>query len=824
MKLDPTSRAAGLAFLVAGVTLSTQILVHRLVSAKLLNNYAFLVISLTMLGFAFSGIVLTRWRRPLLDDLGDALSACSALFALTLLASIFLFCSARSDAPFGFNRPSFVIAFLRWLPWSLLFAAPFACTGLMLSTLLAAPRFSPSRVYFYDLVGSALGALTVIPLIGYLGLEAATLAGAAALLGGTLLLAPPRRAWVRVLALGAGVALALSVPYRSKLFEIYYPDGSILAATRSPQSGTVLEYFAWDPIARIEVSRIQPPHPDAGPFGCLIGTNRAFHARFRRMLTQNNYAYTYAVDYDGHRESLSGIEETVYAAAYQAAAVPAPKVLVIGVGGGFDILNGLHFGASKITGVEVNAATVRILKDTYRDYFHHWIDDPRVQVVFGEGRHFLASAPERYDVIQLSGVDSYSGTAAAAHVFSENYLYTEEAFDLYLSRLTDQGILNVMRLEFNPPREMLRALTTAVGALRRAGVENPARHLVLLSATSGNFTTLLMKRTPFNVEEVGRLEAWAATSPYFAVAAAPGRTAPPANMYETFLTLGDPAKERAFVTAYPFDVSPTDDDRPFFFKYSFWWHLFPASPMIWGNVPVMEYSILMLVFVVSVTSIASIYVPLRFLSREGREVTGRRWLIVYFAGAGIGYMAAEVALLQAFGLFLGHPNYALSVVLAALLLATGVGSLLSARIVAALGGVRFASYALAAVLLAIYGGALPLLPSLLGQPFAVRVALVFALVSPIGLLLGVFVPAALERLRITDPAFIPWAWGISGIFSVMAPIVAVAFSMTWGIRALLLSSIPIYMVVGWSFPTSDAKENPLSQGPSPLAPEGASAA
>src|SRR5207302_5050469 len=135
------------------------------------------------------------------------------------------------------------------------------------------------------------------------------------------------------------------------------------------------------------------------------------------------------------------------------------------------------------TGVEINAATVKILKQTYRDYFKNLVQDPRVHLVQAEGRHYLATTQRQFDVLQLSGVDSFSGTPGAAHVFSENYLYSTEAFDLYLSHLTDNGILNMMRLEYPRPREMLRALTTAVDALRRAGTERPADHIMMLTQT-----------------------------------------------------------------------------------------------------------------------------------------------------------------------------------------------------------------------------------------------------------------------------------------------------------------------------------------------------
>jgi spermidine synthase len=153
------------------------------------------------------------------------------------------------------------------------------------------------------------------------------------------------------------------------------------------------------------------------------------------VVTQNNNAFTYAPEYDGDPAALRGLEETVYAAAYPASSVPKPRVLVVGVGGGMDVLTALRFDAASVTGVEVNGATLEILRRTYRGHFRGWVDDPRVRLVHEEGRHLLASQPDLYDVIQLSGVDSVSGTPGAAHVFSESYLYTAEALDLYLSRL-----------------------------------------------------------------------------------------------------------------------------------------------------------------------------------------------------------------------------------------------------------------------------------------------------------------------------------------------------------------------------------------------------
>jgi spermidine synthase len=788
-----------MAFLTAGATLFTQVLVHRMVSAKLLNNYAFLVISLTMLGFAFSGVILTRWLGPFLERLDDAVSACSALFVLSLLGASVVFYQAPATLPATIGRLPFVIAFVKSMPLALLYALPFTFCGLILGALLSARQFPTRRVYFFDLVGSAVGAFAVIPAISVLGVENATLAAGAVMLVGTLLLAPPRRWGSRVLMGGAAAALVLCTVARDAAFDLNYPRGTMLygISRLSPPMG--VQHISWDPIARIELSRIPPPTIPESQYPSLIGGNTAFHQRFERLLTQNNYAFTYAVNYDGSRESLEGIEETIYAAAYQATSVRRPRVGIIGVGGGFDVLNALYFDSSSVTAVEINQATVDIVKDTYRDYFAPWVEDPRVRLIVDEGRHYLTTTDEKYDVLQLSGVDSYAGTAAAAHVFSENYLYTREAFETYLDRLSADGILNMMRLEWRPPREMLRALTTAVAALRADGATRPADHILMLTQPPGHFTAMLVKKTPFTAQEVQRVADWAAGTPFFFQSAGSG-VAANATAYQLFLSLNKPSAEAYFIEKWPFDISPVSDDRPFFFKYSFWGHLFPDDPAVRAFAPVMEYSVILLAVLIGGAGCLAIFLPLWYLARRGLDTPHRaRWGIV-FAGLGLGYLAIEIALLQKFGLFLGHPNYSLSVVLAALLFATGLGSLFSAGILRICREFRVVSYVLAIVILLEYAFALPWLPDLIGLPFGARVALVVTLVLPLGLGLGVFLPSALERLKPTAPDYVPWAWGINGIFSVLGPVLSVAFSMTWGINALLLAAIPIYLTVGLCLP------------------------
>ncbi len=801
-----SGRATVVAFLIAAVTLTLQILVHRIVSAKLLNNYAFLVISLTMLGFAAAGVALTALQRRVLARLGESLVYGSCFLALSAVGAAAIFAASHLEADFQMTRVSLVRSFAAWAPHALLLTVPFAFAGTMLGALLSDVRLPTRRIYAFDLAGSAFGSLLVLPLFRLISVEALLVAVLLVLVLGVGLVVRPARPGSRAFLAVTVLVLLASLAGRDQLFAIYFPKGSLLAKTRDPQARLTLEYKEWDPLARIEVSSfpgLTPPRKDT-VYASLSGGNPSFLARFRKILTQNNYAFTYAVDYDGTPESLTGIEETIYASAYYATPVAKPKVAIIGVGGGFDVLTALHFDASQVTGIEINAATVNILKNVYRDYFKHWVTDPRVAIVNADGRHYLSTLDRKFDVIQLSGVDSYSGTPGAAHVFSENYLYTAEAFDLYLRRLSDQGVINMMRLEHTPQKEMLRALTTAVAALRRMGVSDPRTHLVMITEYTGAFTAMLVKKTPFTGEDLARLRAWTAERPSFGISAAPDAApAEPANGYQAFLSLKDPRLERAFIASYPFAIDPATDDRPFFFNFAFWWHLFPEDPNIWAGVPVLQLSLLLLTGFVSVAAALTVILPLVLLSwRDAPTGRHRFRFALYFSGLAVGYLGVEVALMQLFGLFLGHPNYAISVVLAALLFASGVGALLAEAILRRLPNIRFVSFLLSAFILGEFLVVVPQLSSMLGWPFAARVLIATALIFPVGVCLGVFMPAGIELMKRVSPELVPWAWGVNGAFSVLAPLLAVALSTTFGISALLLCAIPVYLVAGFSLPAA----------------------
>ena len=398
------------------------------------------------------------------------------MFGLGLVVATAVFYPAPSlEEGSTSSRLGLALGFLSCVPFALLYSAAFAGSGLILGVLLSAPDLDARRVYFVDLLGSAAGAVAVIPAVTLLGAERAAVAAGIVLLAGGVWLAPPVRTKTRVLCGLSAVALLTAAAAPEAVFRLRYPRESPLGRTQVGDPRYVLEHVAWDPIARIEVSRNPPPEPEGSRWPALFGPDREMLARFRLLITQNNNAYTYAPEYDGQVASVRGLRQTIYAAAYEASEQERPRVLAIGVGGGIDILTALSYDARTVTGVEVNGATLEILRRTYRHYFRSWVEDPRVTLVHDDGRHHLASRPERYDILQLSGVDSVSGTPGAAHVFSESYLYTAEALDLYLSRLDERGGARHHASRIRPPRDMLRLLATVVDAPSSGTAAAPGR-------------------------------------------------------------------------------------------------------------------------------------------------------------------------------------------------------------------------------------------------------------------------------------------------------------------------------------------------------------
>jgi hypothetical protein len=474
------------------------------------------------------------------------------------------------------------------------------------------------------------------------------------------------------------------------------------------------------------------------------------------------------------------------------------SVLIIGPGGGRDILAAHAFGQPSVLAIELNPLMRHIVQEKYGDYSGRPYTLPGVEVIVDEARSRLSGVERSFDVIQLSFIDTFALNAAGGFVFSENYLYTAEAFHEYYRHLTDDGILTVSRYfteQYPYEIQRLAALVRVVWGIE--GAADPSRHVVVAKQLLN--AVLLAKRTPFTDAELNEL----------------GRVAEENNIGVLYRpdtpNWFDPGVGEILRTpdlwghlaAHPFDISPPIDDRPFFF------HLLRGRLAAeelpdrqkepfqflrqWNEALALLY---LLVAVVVVLAGLFFLAPLFVLARRRESGVGPRTatpLLFYFACLGYGFMMLEIPLLQRFVLLLGYPVYALAVVLFSLLLFSGLGSLLSSR----LDGDphrRLRGVLVAIVVVGI--GSIKVVPALvaalLGTPIVARIAATVAFLAPIGLLLGMPYPLGIGVLRRFDEQLVPWAWGLNGCLSVVASVLAIFIGTRYGFSFAFLSGIAAY--------------------------------
>jgi hypothetical protein len=406
----------------------------------------------------------------------------------------------------------------------------------------------------------------------------------------------------------------------------------------------------------------------------------------------------------------------------------------------------------------------------------HLFSRPGVTLHLGEGRSFVRSASRSWDLIQLSLIDTWAALSSGAYSLSENYLYTVEAFQDYYRHLTPRGVLAITRWHREPPRETLRLCTVAREALSREGIAAPERHVVVYA--SNNVATIVMKREPFTPQEVygfrsegERRGLRVLYDPFTAHE----------NTFQAFFGAADRA---AFYRSLPYDVTPVTDDSPFFFLQHRWKDLSPKALFQPGNalVEIPGKLLLLLVLAISlVLSIVLLLLPVYLKERSGLDQAGSFRLLLYFFGVGVGFMMIEILLMQEFSLFLGHPVYAISLVLFSLLIFSGAGSLASRALIGdSAKRLALALGLLAAVVVASFALYPSLFASLLGRPFGSRALAALVAIFPLGFLMGIPFPAGVRQAGLRVPRIIPWAWAVNGFASVASSSLCVLLAMEVG--------------------------------------------
>jgi hypothetical protein len=771
-----------------------QILVTRIFSVTLWYHFAFMAVSIAMFGLTLGAtIVYLRPDRFPADRTQRQMAVHALGFAIAtvvaFVAHLFVpFLTGTGTMRNGEGSLAETIAYLSLT--YVIIAVPFVFSGIVVCLALTRFPAQLSRLYAFDLAGSAVGCIAVVALLRVLDAPSAVFAVAACASLGAWLFA---RDGGSSRVAGASLAVAVAMLAAVGMLAASARDGK--PAIRPPivkgvKAHDVL-WERWSSYAHVSV--FGDPNERTPAFGWGLSEARQFPPENQLRVEIDASAGTIMTRFAGDADGLEHLSYDVTNLAHHLR--HDANVLVVGVGGGRDILSALHFGQKSVTGVEINGDLLAALTGPFGDFTGHLDRDPRVRLVNDEARSWVARQHEPFDILQVSLIDTWAATAAGAFVLTENGLYTVDAWRGFLARLAPNGVLSFSRWYVpQQPAETQRLIALAAAALRQSGAADPLRHMMLVTNIPPGtqrplgIATLLASPTPFSAEDVARVHA-VANDMRFDVLVGPDRSSAPA--FEKI------AATEGLLGANPLlDLSPPTDDRPFFF------HVLRLGTALRGeaagrvddtNARAMRVLGVLLALVVGLTLVFLIG-PL--LLRSGAAPRGSAPWIVYFAAIGFGFMCVEISQIQRLIVFLGHPIYGLTVLLFSLLLSSGIGSATVAPI-ASDADARRQLWRLAALLgvLVAFGLATPpVIAALRGESTPVRIATAVALLFPLGFCLGMAFPLGMGAASLRHGAATPWFWGINGATSVCASVVALAIALSFGISGALWAGAGCYVV------------------------------
>jgi len=752
-----------------------ELALTRLFSVVLFYHFAFLAISIALLGLGSGGVFaylgkswLSRFQtRSLLSWLciGNALVV-PVVLAIVLHVPVSLEVSRAN--------------FLRLTAIYLASAVPFFITGLEFSILFARESRQISRLYGADLLGGALACLGVVPLLNGLGGPNTVLfAGVMAAVAGAAWAASMNQ---RKLTFGLVTALLLVIAanHSGKLFDVVYAKGMF-------RDKAWVEFARWNAISRVEVDR------QGGAKAVVIDAD----------------ASTYIMNADPKQWQGTEWQKTLMSAPPALANILRPhgEYAIIGPGGGVDVLRAVANGSPSVTGIEINPIIANtVMRGRYADYSFHLYERPEVHIEVTDGRSFVRNAKQNFDVVQMTLVDTWASTAAGAFALSENSLYTVEAFREYFEHLKPDGMVAITRWEFRQPREALRVVSVAMQALHELGVRNPAGNFIVVSEgpldEDGIPVVVLAKKSAFTAEEEQAVRAHLQGNPSLAVLYLPSD--PKDNPFSALIARNDPY---AFARQYAYDVTPVNDNAPFFFftlKLDQVLHQKNLSRGIDWKVN-LGVVVLAMVLVISFIAVSAfLVVPLAMRGGRGRQHPIR---LLYFVAVGLGYILVEIAFIQRFVLFLGHPTYALTVVVFLLLLSSGAGSLASRRWLAQTQR-AWRPLALITGALLLYVFILPgVLNALVGFSFEAKLLVSAVLLVPLGFAMGMPFPTGLRALAsMPVPEFpavsetqyeenaVEWAWAMNAGSSVLGSVLAMVIAIQFGLNVTLACGAGAYLM------------------------------
>ncbi|HEV3512569.1 MAG TPA: class I SAM-dependent methyltransferase [Candidatus Sulfotelmatobacter sp.] len=764
--------------LLAGVALTSfaalllELALTRLFSVVLFYHFAFLAISIALLGLGAGG-VFAYLLKSRLSKIGTRTLAAYLCGANSIVVVAVLEIVLHVPVALSVSEKNF----LRLTALYLAAAVPFFLTGLLFSILFARETRRIPRLYGADLSGGALACLAVVPLLNWFGGPNVILVSGIALAVAAMIWAESRATRRNSGVVALALIALIAANHSGRLIDVVYAKGMF----RDP---AWVEFARWNALSRVEVDR--------------QGQAKA--------IVIDADASTYIMNADVSQWHNTEWEKDLMSAPPALANVLRPhgEFAIIGPGGGVDVLRAVANGSPSVTGIEINPIiATTIMRGRYADYAHHLYERPDVHIHVNDGRSFLRSSPQRFDVVQMTLVDTWASTAAGAFALSENNLYTVEAFREYFNHLKPDGMIAITRWEFREPREALRVVSVAIEALHRLGVANPARNFIVASQGDLNGdgipVVVLAKKTAFTPAEEDAITTHLDRYPDLDALYLPSQ--PGKNPFSDLIASNDP---QTFARTYAYNVAPVTDNAPFFF-FTIKAGRVLDKGLRRGIDWKVNLGVLVLLLVLAISLLAVLIFLVLPLALSGGKSRHSPLPLLYFVAVGLGYILVEIAFIQRFVLFLGHPTYALTVVIFLLLLSSGAGSLVSRRWLAR---AEMGWIPLALVIVVLLAEVLFLpgrLAAWVGLGFPYRLLVSGALLVPLGFVMGMPFPTGLRALASAPTAELPresssadnaieWAWAMNAAASVLGSVLAMVIAIQFGLTVTLACGAAAYLL------------------------------
>jgi len=798
--------------MLSATALAYEILLMRLFSIIQWHHFAYMVISLALLGYGFSGTLIAFSRNILVKHFHLIFPASCFLFSIS---SLLAFQFAQS-IPFNMEamlwdgkQPLYLLSIFLSLSIPFLMAALAICLN-----FIYFPAYI-GMLYGADLLGAGLGSILIIMLLFFVF---------------------PTTALAIIISVGlfATIVAIWEIGYcRVKPTLLLTPTLILIlllgyvSMTVPSQPLNISPYKSLQQTLNIKGSDVI--FKTSGPLGLLnVLSNQEIPFRHAPGLSLNNTQIplpqlalfsdadnmTAITQFPQSISQLAYLDQLSSALPFHLSSVP--KTLIVGAGGGSDILQAIFHQVKTIDVVEYNPQMIEIFSHHFADYSGRLSERKGINFIHGDIRGYLSQTDTKYDLLQISLMDSFNASSSGLYALHESYLYTQEALAGYLRHINPSGFLAISRWVKVPPRDGLKIFATAIQALKQLGIDKPEQHLMMIRGWQTS--TLLIKNSPITTKEIKALKQFCHKRS-FDLAWYPGIEAKDSNQYNRFreayfyqgakALLSDHASE--FMTQYKYYIYPANDDKPFFHHFFKWPLLMELVNMPeQGAVILLEMSYLTLVATLVIAILVSISlaaIPLiKFSNLHRKNSTWQnRKLFIYFFSLGLAFLFIEIALMQKFILFLHHPIYTIPVVLSAFLIFAGIGSILSQFLLKKIAYKRLLNLSISTIIIIslLYTGILPpLFDTFISLLMPIKILLVLIIIAPLAIAMGMPFPLALDYLGKNAPEFISWAWGINGYASVISTVLATLLAIHMGFNCVILLACFLYFASYLSFPYS----------------------